>query len=71
MSVAEESVGRGKIKKLEWFEEASELLVPLIVAKSEAHLKALQSNTADDLKEFRKHQRTVMKAVEKAKEDWT
>ena len=44
--------------------------MPLIVAKNEAHLKALQSNTAADRKEFRKHQRIVKKAVEKAKEDW-
>ena len=44
--------------------------MPLIVAKNEAHLKALHSNTAADQKEFRKHQRIVKEAVEKAKEDW-
>ena len=44
--------------------------MPLIVAKNEAHLKALQSNAAADWKQFRKHQRIVKKAVEKAKEDW-
>ena len=70
VTAAEETVGRGKAKKPEWFEECSECLVPLIVAKNEAHLKALQSNTAADRKEFRKHQRIVKKAVEKAKEDW-
>ena len=70
VTAAEETVGRGKAKKPEWFEECSECLVPLIVAKNEAHLKALQSNTAADRKEFRKHQRIVKKAVEKAREDW-
>ena len=44
--------------------------MPLIVAKNEVHLKALQSNTAADRKEFRKHKRIVKKAVKKAKEDW-
>ena len=60
----------GKAKKPECFEECSKRLVPLIVAKNEAHLKALQSKAAADRKEFRKHQRIVKKAVEKAKEDW-
>ena len=36
------------MKKPEWFEESSEHSMPLIVAKNEAHLKALQSNTAAD-----------------------
>ena len=67
VTAAEETVGREKAKKREWFEECSECLVPLIVAKNEAHLKVLQSNTATDRKEFRKHQRIVKKAVEKAK----
>ena len=42
----------------------------IIVAKNEAHLKALQSNATADREEFRKHQRMLKKAVEKAKEDW-
>ena len=46
MTAAEESVGRGKRKQPEWFEESSELLMPLIEAKNEAQLKALRSNTA-------------------------
>ena len=46
VTAAEESVGRGKRNQPEWFEENSELLVPLIEAKNEAQLKALRSNTA-------------------------
>ena len=69
VTVAEESVGRGKRKQPEWFEESSELLVPLIEAKNEAQLKALRSNTTANRKIFRRHQRAVKAAVDKAKED--
>ena len=51
-------------------EESSVLLVLLVVAKNEAHMKALQSNTATDRKESMKHQRVVKKAMEKARVDW-
>ena len=56
--------------KARMFEESSERLVPLIVAKNVTHLKVLQSNTATDWKDSRKYQRTAKKAMEKAKEDW-
>ena len=45
-------------------------MVPLIEAKNRAHQEALQSNTTADRKKFRRHQRLVKRAVDKAKEEW-
>ena len=70
VSAAEETVGRGRRKHPEWFEESSDTLLPLIEAKNRAHQKMLQCNATTDRKEFRKHQRLVKRAVDKAKEDW-
>ena len=67
---AEEAIGRGRRRQPEWFEESSELLVPLIKAKNKAHLNALRSNTVANRKEFRRHQRSVKRAVDKAREEW-
>ena len=70
VAAAEEVVGRGRRKHPEWFEESSETLMPLVEAKNRAHQRVLQSNTIADRKEFRRHQRLVKRAVDKAKEDW-
>ena len=70
VSAAEEAVGRGKRKQLDWFEENMEMLTPLIKAKNDAHLTLLHSSTSVNRKEFRRHQRVVKAAVDKAKKDW-
>ena len=70
VSAAEEAVGRGKRKQPDWFEENMEMLSPLIKAKNDAHLTLLHSSTSANRKEFRRHQRVVKAAVDKAKEDW-
>ena len=49
------------IRSHKWISDAS------IVAKNEALLQVLQSNTAPDQKEFRNHQRIVKKAMEMPK----
>ena len=70
VAAAEETVGRGRRKQPEWFEENADFLTPLIAAKNEAHSAYLRSNTQAKKKEFRQHQRTVKKAIDKAKEEW-
>ena len=69
MAAAEETMGRGRRKQPEWFEENADVLTPLIAAKNEAHSAYLRSNTQATKKEFRQHQRTVKKAIDKAKEE--
>ena len=68
-AAAEESVGRERRNQPEWFEENTEVLTPLIVAKNKAYTVYLTKNTQTKKKEFRKHQRIVKKAVDKAKEE--
>ena len=70
MAAAEEIVGRGRKKQPEWFEESAEVLASLIAAKNEAYAAYLRSNTQAKKKEFKRHQRTVKKAIDKAKEEW-
>ena len=70
VATAEETVGRGRRRHPEWFEENSETLLPLVEVKNRAHLRALRSNTAADRKEFRRQQRIVKRAVDEAKEEW-
>ena len=70
VSSAETSIGRGKRSDPEWFTESSETLNPLIEAKNKAHLKFLQIGTRSCRQRFRKCQRMVKKAVDKAKEKW-
>ena len=69
MAAAEETVGRGRKKQPEWFEESAEVLIPLTAAKNEAYAAYLRSNTQDKKKEFRRHERTAKKAIDKAKEE--
>ena len=67
VSASEESLGRGRRKHPE---ESADTLLPLIEAKNRAHQKAIQTSTTTDRKEFRRHQRLVKRAVDKAKEEW-
>lgn len=63
-------VGRAKKTHPDWFVENRDTLQPLIEAKDKAHHQMIQSNTVSRCKEFRKHQRKVKVAVDKAKEEW-
>ena len=47
-----------------------DILIPLIDAKNKAHIKGTQSNSPADKEEFRRQQRIVKKAVERANEEW-
>ena len=70
MSAAEKTIGRGRKRQPEWFEENEGELDPLIAAKNEARVKMLGCNSVAARKEFRQQQRIVKKAVDKAKEEW-
>ena len=52
VSAAEETIGQGKRKQPEWFEENVEELTPLIEMKNKAH-RMLSVNSATTRKEFR------------------
>ena len=68
---AERSVGRGRRKKSEWFKESKDQeLVPLIEAKNATHIRILQSGSRVHQLEFRRSQRVVKKAVDRAREEW-
>lgn len=56
LSITAAAVGRGRRKQPEWFEENTEVLTPLIVAKNKAYTAYLTNNTQTKKKEFRKHQ---------------
>ena len=70
VNAAEETIGRGQRKNPEWFEENLDTLLPLIESKNQAHHRAIQSNSTADRKEFRRRQRAVKQAVDKAREEW-
>ena len=71
MSAAEESIGRGKRKQPEWFEENQEELEALIEMKNEAQSRMLAVNSAAAKKDLRQQQqRNVKKAVDRAREGW-
>ena len=69
-AAAEESIGRGRRKQPEWFEESTEVLVPLVKAKNDAYATYLRENNQARKTEFRRHQRAVKRVVDKAKEEW-
>ena len=46
------------------------MLSPLIKAKNDAHLRMIQCNTSANRKEYRRHQRKVMVAVNNTEEEW-
>ena len=68
VSAAEESIGRGKKRMPEWFEENADQLLPLLDAKDEAHSRMLAANSDSSKRDFRKKQRAVKKAVDSARE---
>ena len=70
VNAAEKAIGRGRKKNPEWFEENFQTLVPLIECKNRAHRKVMQSNSTADQKKFRRCQRAVKQAVDKAREEW-
>ena len=70
MLAAEETVGTGRQKQPDWFMNAADQLQPLLDAKQAAHDKVLQVNSIASKRAFRKQQRIVKAAVEKAKEEW-
>ena len=70
METAGESVGRARMKQLDWFSDTTDTLMPLVTAKRRAHCRFLQLQTTAAKRKFRKHQRIVKKAVDEAKEAW-
>ena len=70
VSAAEKTIGRGRKKQPEWFEENEGELEQLIEAKNKARVKMLRCNSVAARKEFRQQQRIVKMAVDKAKEEW-
>ncbi|XP_062515789.1 uncharacterized protein LOC134191212 [Corticium candelabrum] len=70
VTAAEEVLGKGRRKQPERFRESYDILIPLVEAKNRALQRALQSNTTVNQKEFKRQQRLMKRAVDKAKEDW-
>ena len=70
METAERCVGRSRKRQPDWFSDAIDTLMPLMIAKQRAYCKFLQSYTVEDIWEFRRHQRVVKNAVDEAKEKW-
>ena len=70
MQAAEKSIGCGKRRQPEWFEDNVEKLTPLIDAKNAAYDRLLGSDSAGARRAFEQAQRRVKKAVDRAKEDW-
>ena len=70
VAAAEKIVDWEKRRQPERFEESAEVLTPLIETKNEAHNRMLRTNSQAARKEFRQQQRTVNRAVDKAKEEW-
>ena len=54
----------------EWFLDAADILHPLLDAKHAALNKVLQADTTANRKAFRRQQRVVKSAVDRAKEEW-
>ena len=69
METAEESVGWVRKKQPDWLSDANDTLMPLVTAKRRAHCRFLQLQTTAPKREL-KHQRTMKKAVDEAKEAW-
>ena len=61
---------RGRRRQPEWFLGAADTLRPLLEAKHATLNKVLQGNTTANRRAFRRQQRLVKNAVNKAKEEW-
>lgn len=70
ITAAKETIGRGKRKQPEWFTDSKDVLAPLIEEKNRAFERFLQSSSSRAKNEFRKLQRKVKKAVDKARDQW-
>ena len=70
VQAAEKMVGRSKRKQPEWFADNVDKLAPLIKKKNEALDKMLRTNLVGAKREFRRWQRRVKGAVDKARVDW-
>ena len=70
VKAAESTVGRARQKQPDWFIESTDILMPLLQTKNEAHERMLQNNSIMNRKEFRRQQRMVKEAVQSAKEKW-
>ena len=70
LAVAEEVVGYGGRVQPDWFQESSEILMPLKDVKNAYRKRMLQNDIPPLRQEFRKSQRVVKAAVYKAREDW-
>ena len=70
ISAAKEEVGRGRRRQPEWFLDAADTLRRLLEAKHAALNKVLQGNITANRRAFRRQQRLVKDAVDKAKEEW-
>ena len=66
----EEILGRERKTQPDWFIENAETLKPLIESKNRAHNQIIRTNSVANRKEFRKQQKIVKSAVDKAKEEW-
>ena len=66
----EDIIGRERKHQPDWFLENAKSLKPLIESKNRAHNQMIRANSVASRKEFRKQQRTVKLAVDKAKEEW-
>ena len=70
LTAAELSIGRAKKSQPDWFLESAHTIIPLLESKNRAHNKLLQYGSPAHRKEFRRHQRKVKVAIDKAKEEW-
>ena len=70
IETAEVSIGCVRNSQPDWFLESAPTIMPLIEAKNKACEKLLQSESVSHHLEFRRQQRLVKSAVDKAKENW-
>ena len=70
VTASESALGRTRRKHPDWFMENSNILMPLVQKKNEAHEKMLQNNSIKNRKEFRRRQGIAKEAVQTAKEKW-
>ena len=66
----EEILGRERKTQPDWFQENAEYLKPIIESKNRAHNQMIRTNSVATRKEFRRQQRIVKSAVDRAKEEW-
>ena len=72
IEATERTLSCARQKKPDWFLESTDILMPLLQMKNEAHERMLQNcyNSISNHKEFCRQQRMVQEAVQAAKENW-